>query len=227
MITELSSIEGWQWIAGASVAGTTVVAVIVAKLGDIMRGINTFRDEWTKFHKPKQHDYKPQLKMDADITGHLRTIKHDLLADRVLILQLHNGDFSIARVPFLKYSCSHEQVSKNVDSVMGHLASVQASMFSSLNVRLLDGNNVCFPDIEDAVREDPTLTTLYQFLGVHGTKSIYFFPLMDSKGLVYGVGVVDYINHHDLTVEWIKWAHDRFIQIGALLSNVAYEEGEN
>ena len=225
-ISEAGITGSWHWVAGASVAGTTIVAIIISKLGDIMRGLNTFKDEWAKFHKPKKHDYIPQLKMDADITQHLRTIKHDLQASRVLIVQLHNGEYSLARVPFLKYSCSHEQLARDVSSVMLHLEKVQASMFASLNMRLMEGENICFPDLNEAVEKDPSLNTLGQFLSAHGTKSIYFFPLMKADGEVYGMGVVEYIHKRDLELKWIKWTHARFIQIGALLNNVAYEEDE-
>lgn len=222
-----SGISGsWHWVAGASVAGTTVVAIIIAKLGDIMRGLNTFKDEWAKFHTPKKHDYRPQLKMDVDIANHLRTIKHDLKASRVLIIQLHNGEYSIVNIPFMKYSCSHEQLASGVSSVMLHMSHVQASMFSSLNLRLMNGDNVCFPDLKEAVKHDPTLNTLGEFLSAHGTESIYFFPLTKADGTVYGMGVVEYVAKLDLEVKLIKWAHARFLQIGALLNNAAYDDCE-
>lgn len=225
-ISEFGITGSWHWVAGASVAGTTVVAIIIAKLGDIMRGLNTFKDEWAKFHTPKKHDYRPQLRMDVDITNHLRTIKHDLKASRVLIVQLHNGEYSIARVPFMKYSCSHEQLATGVSSMMLQMEKVHASIFASLNMQIMNGDNVCLPDLASAVAKDPTMNTLGQFLQVHGTKSIYFFPLMKTDGEVYGMGVVEYIDLHDLDVKWVKWAHNRFVQIGALLNNVAYTDDE-
>ena len=218
--------SNWHWVAGVSVAGTTVVAIIIAKLGDIMRGLNTFKEEWEKFHKPKKHDYRPQLKMDVDITNHLRTIRRDLKASRVLIIQLHNGEYSIARVPFMKYSCSHEQLANGVSSVMLQMERVHASIFASLNVKIINGENVCLPDLEEAVTKDPTMNTLGQFLQAHGTTSVYFFPLMQTDGEVYGMGVVEYVEFCDLDLKNIKWAHNRFVQIGALLNNVAYTEDE-
>ena len=220
-----ASISG-GWIAGGTIAFLTIIGVVLSKLIEIVRGLSAFRDEWDKFHKPKQHDYKPQLRMDADITQHLRTIKHDLGADRVLVIQLKNGDYSLARIPFMKYTATHEQLRSNVSSVMLHMEQVQASMFAALNVRILDGENVCIPDLDAAVEKDPTLNTLGQFLSAHNTKAVYFFPLAKSDGTVYGMGMVEYLDTHTIDEKWVDWTHDRFIQIGAMLEKVAYSDDE-
>lgn len=82
-----------------------------------------------------------------------------------------------------------------VDSLVKAEVSDKASMFASLNIRLMEGENICFPDLNEAVEKDQSLNTLGQFLSAHGTKSIYFFPLMKADGEVYGMGVSSiYIN---------------------------------
>jgi hypothetical protein len=224
-VTEAGISGSWQWVAGASIAGTTVVAVVVAKLGEIMKGINAFRAEWAKMHKPKKHDYAKQGKMEADVTNHLRVIKHDLQCDRVLIMQLHNGIHSIARVPFLRYSCTHEQLSKGTDSIMQLLQNINANLYGSWNVDVFDGKNICYPKVHDISTSDPSLAGAEQFIAAHGVQSIYIFPLQDAYGKTYGAGIIEFCREErNLEVEWLKWTHSRFLAIGAILAGFAEPE---
>jgi hypothetical protein len=225
-VTNAGVFGDWGWLVAITMLATSVVAYILSKLGAIVKGLNEFRVQWSKFHKPKHHDYAPQLKLDADITNHLRVIKHETQASRVLIIQLHNGDYSIARVPFLKYTCSHEQLGKGVSSVMLHIDRVQASMYAEINDKLMRGENVCFPKFEDVGDSSPSLSSLKQFLSAHGVKSVYFFPLTDASGSTYGMGSLEYTEEYDLPTDMVRWSHNRFIQIGGILSNLAYEEDD-
>jgi hypothetical protein len=55
--------------------------------------------------------------------------------------------------------------------------------------------------------------------------SIYIFPLQDAYGKTYGSGVVKFCHEKkDLEVDWIKWTHNRFLAIGAILAGFAEPE---
>jgi hypothetical protein len=52
-----------------------------------------------------------------------------------------------------------------------------------------------------------------------GVKSIYMFPLVDSLGFTFGVGMVQYMKDRGtLDKEWALWCKDRFRAIGILLA---------
>lgn len=222
---EASVFGSWQWIVLASVAVTSVAAVLIGKLGDIMKGINAFRAEWSKLHKPKHYDYQKQVKAEADITNNLRVIKRDLQCDRVLIMQLHNGVHSIARVPFLRYSCTSEQLSKSTSSIMNQLQNINANLYGSWNGKIFDGQNICFPDVSEISKQDPSMLGAEQFIKAHDVSSVYIFPLQDAYGKTYGAGVVEFCHEKkDLEIDCIKWTHNRFLAIGAILAGFAEPE---
>jgi hypothetical protein len=224
--TSVVSVFGsWQWIVLASVAVTSIAAILIGKIGDIMKGINAFREEWAKLHKPKPHDYHKQVKSEADITNHLRIIRRELQCDRVLVMQLHNGTHSIARVPFLRYSCTSEHLSKGTTSIMNQLQDINANLYGCWNGKIFDGQNICFPDVSEISKNNQIMQGAEQFIRAHDVLSLYIFPLQDSYGKTYGSGVVEFCHEKkDLELDLIKWTHNRFLAIGAILAGFAEPE---
>lgn len=168
--------------------------------------------------KKHPRDYKKQIKTEADVSAVLRTIRHDLHADRVCILQYHNGVNSIADNSLLKISMSHESLSVNVNSIANDMQNWFANSLGSINNDIFDGRYVEHTNIEN-MADDPELRQVHQYMKQNHVKSVYCFPVVDVYGKTFGIGVVQYIRRaHTLDSEWTRWARDRFVAVGALLA---------
>ena len=177
---------------------------------------------------PKDKDYTPQIMLESIIGERLQTIKHEVFADRVMILQYHNGEKSVANVPFLKLTCTHETISALATSIQLDIAALTANLFGHWNKLLFSNKPIFIPDFtagalnfegEGSLNGD--VRGLYQFLTARGTQSIYLFPLLDTHGRTFAVGVVDYTHRkHELNEEWQDWLSSQFSNVGSVVASL-------
>lgn len=165
-------------------------------------------------------DYKPQVYQEVDVSNLLREISHKLSADRVLILQYHNGEKSIANNPFLKFSCTNELLDTMSSSVLQKLSAIPANMLGEWNVKLFNGEFIHVESIDD-LNDLAELRGFYQITKAQGVDSLYLFPLQTPIGKTYGIGVLHYNNgERALNKKELYSANKRFASIGSLLSGV-------
>ena len=211
------------WIGYAALVLVLISIALTLISGFLVKIVTNFR-EVAKQLRPKKPDYKKQIKMEADVSAILRNIRHDLHADRVCILQYHNGVHSIADNSLLKLSMSHESLSLNVRSVMQEVQNWFANSLGSINSEIFDGRYIKHVKVHE-MDDEPELRSVSQYLKQNGVKSIYCFPVTDVYGKTFGIGIVQYTRkEYDLDGEWIRWARDRFIAVGTLLAGVEKEE---
>jgi hypothetical protein len=180
---------------------------------DIRKSIVELKDSPSK-------DYKPQVYQEVDISNLLRDISHELSADRVLILQYHNGEKSIANNPFLKFSCTNELLNTMTSSVLRKLSAIPANMLGEWNVRLFDGECIHIPHL-DSLNDLAELRGFYQITKAQSVDSLYMFPLQTPHGKTYGIGILHYNNgERFLNDQELNTANKRFASIGSLLAGV-------
>lgn len=219
-----SDIPAWEfWLLAALFVAVVVFGISYFSV-KIIKNIRSMKEVVNSLINKPPHDYKPQVYKEVDISKLLRMIKQQTKSDRALIIQYHNGEKSIANNPFLKFTCTHESLSETAPSVQRHIMGVPINLCGNWNTQLFNGENVCYPDIED-MNKEPEQRGLYQFITSLGTRSIYAFPLTDATGRTYGVGIVEYMRQpHNLEKKCIRWAHNRFHAIGVLLAGTKDEE---
>lgn len=166
----------------------------------------------------KKPDYKKQIKCESNINQILRTIKHDLHADSVIIMQYHNGVHSIADNSLLRISATHESTTQNSVSHLRDMDGWMASFLGEINESIFEGRYITL-ESTDELNEDVTARGFKQYLDKVRCKSLYLFPLQDPYGLTFGVGMVCYTHKpHLIHSDFLKWASGRFHAIGALLA---------
>lgn len=172
-------------------------------------------------------DYTKQIKNETNISPLLTEIRHNMLADRVCILQYHNGIHSIANNSLLKVSMTHERLGLNTTSIMNQVQNWPANYLGTINHKLFNRESVYYPDFK-VMGECPELRGLYEQLSSFNTKSIYFFPVVDARGKIFGMGSIQYTDkEHDASDEWLRWANGMFTSIGTLLAGLELVYNEN
>jgi len=208
---------------------------VVAILGGILLLLSYVVDRWAKVffsissrldhleNKPPK-DYRDQVYRDTDISRLLKTIKHDTGADRVGVYQYHNGERSIANNPFLKFSCTHENLKQTARSVQKYMTNMPISIFGEWNRSIFDGKSVACNNIND-LQSVSDMRTAQQTLRVNGVVSIYLFPLRDPVGRTFGFGTIEYCcDPTTLNDKWRAWAAGQYKMVGALLSQSVIDE---
>lgn len=217
ILTELlsSSEYGWLgWLSLLLVAITIVLSLISKNVVSIISNLKIIQ---ATLGSPVK-DYKKQMKNEADVTEILRTIRYDLHADRVLVLQYHNGVHSIAGNHFWKVSATHEELGKGVTSMMHSVQSWPSNYLGEWNSQILE-NNYIVVDGKVDLEDNPGLRGMCEFLNMYGVDKLMAFPIADSYGKVFGMGMVHITDKSRAPDEdLIKWASQRFYAVGALLA---------
>jgi hypothetical protein len=207
-------VYGWVgWVMILTIVITVAIAVITKWALAVVENVKQIKDKLGK-----KTDYKKQVKTEGDIDQLLRTIKHDLHADSVLILQYHNGVHSIADNSLLRISATHESQLQHIPSYMRDMDSLMASFLGEINQSIFEGRYLDIHDVNE-MDDDATARGFTKYLKSIGTKSVYFFPVQDPYGKTFGIGMILYTSkQHVISNDFLKWASGRFHAIGALLA---------
>lgn len=204
---------GWiGWTTLLAVAITVALGLITKALLQVVKNVKSIRAETAN------PDYKKQIKSESNINELLRTIKHDMHADAVLVLQYHNGVHSIANNSLLRISATHESITQMSPSYLATIDGWMANFLGSWNGLIFEGRYIMVENFhEQEFSQD--LRGLQQWLEKIHCKSIYLFPIQDAYGATFGIGVVLHTNKQvGHSSEFLSWAKGRFHAIGALLA---------
>lgn len=212
-----------SWLGYAEIALVIIVVGFSVASSFMVKLILNIKELTKHLSDGDSTDYERHVKNELNISPILSEIRHNTHADRVGILQYHNGIHSIANNGLLKVSMTHERLGLNVSSLMNLMQGWPANYFGLINDQIFDRQYVAYPDLA-TLGALPELRGLYeQFKDT--TRSFYFFPVTDLRGKVFGIGLVQYERHdHDMDEEWLRWCNDMFSNIGTLLAGVDVEE---
>jgi hypothetical protein len=209
------------WV-GYSLIILTLIAITLGTMSGFALKVVTNLKELIKLlqNKETSSDYVKQIKNENNIAPLLNDIRIETGADRVVILQYHNGIHSIANNSLLKLSMTHERISMYTSSIMNVVQNWPANYLSSINDEIFNRLCVKYPSIEDMCNT-PGLRGAYEQFKDFGIKSMYCFPIADSKGRIFGIGMVQYTGgKYELNDEAMKLVRSLFISIGTLLAGV-------
>lgn len=137
--------------------------------------------------KPKKN-YNQFIEKDSLIADELDFIRRKYSADRVIVVELMNGSYSLGNIATLKTFVRSEKTKTGIAPSSNQLNGVPVSFYSKIFRKLVTGDVYCLPKIEDLISDD---FGLYQNLSNANIKSFYAFPLI-SDGVLYGAVFVDY-----------------------------------
>jgi len=108
------------------------------------------------------------------ITDLMKELLYELDADKVYIMQYHNGGYLLSGLPFLKMSQTFEVVRRGIPPTIKDLQNMPVSLYSIWNQYLCKAQVVMCDDIEQIAELDPAT---YYLMKQHGVKSCYLFRL--------------------------------------------------
>lgn len=158
------------------------------------------------------------LELGEVVTHKIEEIREELSADRVWLLQFHNGGhFYPTGKSMAKFSMIYETVNIHVNSIQNNFQNIPVSLFSKSINELLKNEIIEIPDFKDE-----TISTfgLKYIAEESGCKSGYLFAIKSIDDKFIGILGVDYTGEKtNLTDETINRLSIKATSIGGVLMN--------
>jgi hypothetical protein len=137
--------------------------------------------------KHKQLNYDPQL--HSNVITALEYIKEETEADRVSILEFHNGEHYFSGRSQQKMSCTYEVVGDGISVEAHSLQNIRISNFHGLVKCISQEKTFACKDIS-IYDEDLAFRS---FLQAKGVKSLFARPIKTLNGKIIGVICLEYV----------------------------------
>jgi hypothetical protein len=134
--------------------------------------------------KSKKDILKESLQKNALVNNKVEEIKEHTKADRVWVMQFHNGGtFYPTGKSIQKFSMFYETVSQNTTSIQSSFQNIPVSLFSKSINHLLEEDTIIIPDFKNE-----TIATygLKHIAEDNGCKSAYLFAVKTIEGKFVG-----------------------------------------
>jgi hypothetical protein len=174
-----------------------------------------------KFEAKKLHQsdvLSQELQISIIIDNKLDALKDEFKADRIWIMQFHNGGhYYPTGKSIQKFSMFHEVVEVGIESIKMMFQNIPVSLFSKSTTQLLENDYIVIPDFKD---ETVATYGLKYTADETGCKSAYIFGIFDINNRMIGTLGVEYVKrkkqleHSDIQMLTIEAA-----QIGGVLHN--------
>ena len=156
----------------------------------------------------KHHNYDAVMESDKQMQLQLKEINTELVADRSFIVEFHNGDSNIGRIPMMKMSMrGFDITAPGTRSIRHEMTGLPISFFHDWVDIGRAGRVVAIPDIEETSEpyfeeSDPDITVIHglkemspdkhRFIQQNGSRAVYMWPLFTKNKQMFGVGVVSF-----------------------------------
>ncbi len=140
--------------------------------------------------KPKPDIVLDALKVGEQITNKIEAIREDFKADRVWIIQFHNGGhFYPTGKSIAKFSMLYETVGSGANSIQTSFQNIPVNLFSRSINQLLDRDAIEIPDFKD---ESIATYGLKYVAEESGCRSGYLFSIKNIDDKFIGIMGIDY-----------------------------------
>ena len=127
IVNGLSSlVKDADYISLAMLGGTAFIIYECATLSTYLKRVATRKTK--KFVK----DFPSLIDMNSRVLTKLKHAKSELNADRVVVVQFHNGCQNLSGIDFAKMSCTHEAVRPGLKPAQADFLNLPVSAFSYL-----------------------------------------------------------------------------------------------
>lgn len=173
---------------------------IIIVLTGFISAVTALAGVWLKVKfdqkKHKQLNYDPGL--HNNVVTALKFMIEETSADRVFVLEFHNGDQYFSGRGQQKLSCTYEYVNDGISVECQRLQNIRISNFHGLMNSISREETFVCPDTEK-YKGDLTFKSLLQSKGV---KSLFARPIKTLNGKIIGVLCIEYVK------EQRKWSQD-------------------
>lgn len=163
-------------------------------------------------------DIVDRLHLDEKVQGTLRLYQEALIADRIVVGELHDGKVNMSGVRFGYVSATYEVTSPGVAHIITQMQNLPTSMFAGYWNDLINGDCTTLSRIKSA-----TLTpTMEAFMMDNGIRNIILCPidLPGQKDKIIGLSMAMWMNndHVDTMLESTEIAQEMSLVIsGAIM----------
>lgn len=197
-------------------AGSFILGLILA-CGQLYTVIKMKKQEKEKTDKEKQSkDYgnaiKEESKYAIAIQKEIEELRQVLTADRVQVLEFHNGtDFSTRKG--YKLDCTYETLKYGNESVKGILQNYPTTMLPIFMNKIIEEKQYMVPNIENIA--DTDMSTYAMKLNMH--VGAFYDVVLENNSMPIGVLVVQFADHKKLNNDQVAMIHAKKIIIEELL----------
>lgn len=173
-------------------------------------------------HKKQQIEKKDiladELRLSNVIQSKIEEVRNDAKADRVWIMQFHNGgNFYPTGRSIQKFSMFYETVGPNTSSIQSTWQNIPVNLFSRSTNQLVEHDKISVPNFTDNDIESFGLKYMAE---ENKSKSMYMFSLRTLDGKFVGMMGVDYVqSEKSLSVEDTTMISIESGAIGSVLMN--------
>jgi hypothetical protein len=176
--------------------------------------------------KDREEPVQTLLRADLEVTALLQEALVALSAHWATIWQFHNGTVSLAGVPFLKLSATHEVTDSKHGAVAYLFQNLSTSLFSDNTMRMYR-ENVVVMDADDV----GVNSAIRNAMKTYNFGRSYMAGINDSRGRLVGAITISYDDHRELTEEQYKQIQTYSERAALLLEisardNLALEKGK-
>ena len=205
----------WMGVVFVFALLMTAITFLLAKAIPVLKSLLAV---WQKPDK----DLSTYFSLRGEIEQACRDIKHDLQADRVSVYEYKNGEVSTERVPFMSIRITSESKSMYAKSILVEQDQWPSAIFGKLNLKMMQGQTFVCWDVENTdcfVNDSYNVSSLQDYMKMHGTKSFFMFPMLKPNGRCLGFGLVEFVNEKSHTSEaFISQTRTKFGSVGGILT---------
>ena len=172
---------------------TSFTSILVALIAS-----GFFKRYWDKRHeKSSKKKLIKQIEKDELVHFTLKEIRRKFHADRIYIIQFHNGGTFYTNSPMQKASVTFERCSDGLERISDHLSHIFVSHYTWFIKQTLS-EGMFYTDCEDI--EDVSTKALFRKFGTQATAAI---PIYDIQEQLVSIMVLDWV-FTEIPADFIK-----------------------
>lgn len=141
-------------------------------------------------NKFPEHDFHQNLSVDTNVQASLETLRSAVSADRVIVIQFHNGTKGDGNLPFRSSSATYADVAPGIAFDPTDQQNVPLSYMTEVNERIWTRNPTC----ATIKKQDLKSNILKTRWDRDGTNVTYYCPISAIDDTPIGILMISYLD---------------------------------
>ena len=196
-----------------------ILTAIMLLFGTVVMGVVAFKPsrlvEEVQKIQSQQHQAAIEKRLEADpqIREAITDLRVELCADRVFIVEAHNGGTNLTNLPFLYVDMTYESTRNNMPLLQDEYKNLRLQRFAFCN--FIYQNNYWFGDVEEIQEIDPVF--YYRIKG-DGVSHFGVLVLYGQYNLIGAVGI-EYADSEPMDKNTVRQVMHKYASKFAILLN--------